>query len=652
MSVSDWVTQLPFTIAEVGAARPGPYDLAWTPWWREPMDAWGDPEVRHINIVASAQTGKTQLGNACVAYTAAVDPGNMLYVRPTESDVAEAFRDRFKPMIEANLRDLVPIRGEWMKITDNPVIVLASMLIYGAAASIERQLTSRTTPKIIYDETDSAGDAANLLGNILDVIDERQMAISAMRSITMGMSTPRLETGSNYNAYETASDRRRYCEPCPLCGWFQALKMSSIKSIDGERDPLVIRRERLGHYQCSSCKGMIHQDHQGWMSDRGIWVPHCQKVATRLPLDDDDIRDHQSLAIADKAIRWEPRLSGEPPNNPHRGYHVWRANTKFDQCNWSNILARFFEVNKTKDPAKLQVFLNNWLAQPWKESTPPADEDMISKRIGAYPSRNVPARAKVILGAVDVQKDCIWFGFRAFGANQRSWLIQYGTIEVSNQNYAATFDAVYKMAFKTGWPIMQSSSDMMRAYAIAVDSGYRTDEVYEFARRECVIATRGQDVAVYRVRASVVEGKATGKPLTLYNNNTKVFKDRLQRLIRTGNGDVGEWNLHSGTTQEYIGHLAAEHLISKTKGSKIKVWKPKTEGKPNHMLDVEAMILGLGEALEQRREISLMAIEDTDPQYGVFTRGQDPLEPPPQENKPAPKAPPQLDGNWIEDGGP
>ncbi len=643
---SEWAAS-EFFITEKGAVRPGPYDIEWTPWWREPLDCVGDPTVRRINIVAAAQTGKTQMMNAGVAYLARFSPANLLYVRPGESDVGEAFRDRFEPMIRGNLRDLLPRTGEWMTTSRNPAINLSSMMIYGAAATVPRQMTSRTCAVVWYDETDSGGDSGNELGNVLDVIEERQMAFSATRAQTIGTSTPKYESGSNWLAFDRSSDRREYYTPCPFCGGYFLLTMKHLVTLENTKDAGAIRQERLARARCDYCGELIDDTWQPWMSDRGVWVADGQRVVEALP-EDEDIRA-RARTLEPAASRWRPQLEGESPRPWHRGYRVWRGQTKFEQCSWSNILARWFEVSASRDPERLQVFINNWLAEPWKEAVAPADEDTLRARIGVYEPRVIPDRARVVLGFVDVQSDSIWYLFRAFGPNQESWLIQYGTMEVTGDDYPSTFDALYEMAMRRGWPVKGEDNLRMRAYAIAVDSGYRPDEVYEFARQPGVIPTKGHDIADYRIRANEVEGKKRPDPLRLWHVNTKVFKDRLQRLIKQPDDADGGWHLHAETTGEYVQHLTAEHLKGRRSNPKIKTWQPITDGRPNHLLDCEAGVLALAEALEQRAELSLMAMVATDPRVGAFRSDGHPIGAAP---KPAPKKRrPRKRSDWLDGAG-
>ena len=640
-SVSQWAIRRPFVIAEKGATRPGPYDLSFTPWWREVLDACADPDVHRVNVVASAQTGKTKAGEIVLAYQLEHHAANAIYIRPTEDDVGEAYRDRFAPMLRANLSELCPA-GEFVTTSKNPVITLRDSNVYGAAATIPRQLTSRTAPFVWYDETDSAGDVAAGLGNTLDLALERQMAESASRILLLGTSTPRSEHHSNYSAFATLSDGREYHEPCPKCGTYQRLALQSIRAPDPPVSVDQMVDQGLAVYRCADCAELIPQDYQHWMSDRGRWCPAVRTITERLPLEDEDIVERGSLAILPDEERWEPATEGATPPKHHRGYRIWRANTKFELATWSHILARWKAIAPTRDPRRLRVFFNNWLAEPFRESIAPADEEHLRTRIGDYDPGTVPTRARVILAAVDIQDAAIWYVARAFGANQESWLIQYARLEVAANQHLEALDYLYDLVFVQGWPVAGSDDGLrMRAYALACDSGYNTDSAYRFADRPGVIATKGQDSTDYRVRVTQAEKRATKEPVNLYHLNVRAMGDRLQRYIKTPDGEPGAWHLHRDTSDEYIAHLASEELRGRRSNPRVKTWQLKIEGRPNHTLDCERYILGLAEALEQRRELSIMTLQETDPALGQFRR-PDADNPPPGPAgtpKPGPKPP-------------
>lgn len=646
-SISEWAEKKPFRVTEKGSAAPGPYDLSLTPFWREPMDMAGDPTVDTINIVASSQIGKTLMGMVIAAYYIERIPINQLYVRPTLDDVVEAFSQRFKIVIEDNLAAHIPPQGEWVVTSKNPVIHLDRCTLYGAAATVARQLTSRTTGFNWFDEVDSGGEASNSLGSVWDLMAERRMAVRRGLGVDLGSSTPKYEDGPNYNMFQNRSDARRYFEPCPHCGLYQAMELKQIVTEAKTKDPDAIRIEDLARYQCRGCKKLIEPEYQGWMADRGVWVPRHCRTRRRLPLAESDIVERRALTLCRDEDAWGPGLVQGKSYRPipRRGYHAWRANAKFDRCSWSNILASWFEARASRDAQKMQVYINNWLAEPYKMGRNAADEDTIRSHRGALPGETVPMDAKVILGAIDQQDDHLWYLFKAVSPTAlgpRWHTVSYGIVEVRNRNHLEAYEWLYSKAMLTGWPVNGQPGFRMRAYAYAVDAGDNPDAPYVHSMRPGVIAVKGRDIADWRVRHSSIEARNLAAKVDLYHLNKRVLLDRLERLMGAGGGGPDDlWVLPSDVSEEYIEQMASETLKPRKSSPTVKTWQPKTGGRANHLRDCEAYIQGLAELLEQRQELSVMGLRATDPAEGLFREQDDPLgalrpsEPPRPDQGPA-----------------
>ena len=65
LTVTQWAEAKRRLSAE-SAAEPGPWRTERTPYLREPMDAFTDPKVRHIVMVAASQVGKSEFLNNCI----------------------------------------------------------------------------------------------------------------------------------------------------------------------------------------------------------------------------------------------------------------------------------------------------------------------------------------------------------------------------------------------------------------------------------------------------------------------------------------------------------------------------------------------------------------------------------------------------------
>lgn len=93
LTVTEWAEKNRRLSAE-SSAEPGPWRTERTPYLREPMNAWTDPKIRHIVMVAASQVGKSEFLNNCIGYVIDQDPGSILFVHPTTIDAKEYSKDR------------------------------------------------------------------------------------------------------------------------------------------------------------------------------------------------------------------------------------------------------------------------------------------------------------------------------------------------------------------------------------------------------------------------------------------------------------------------------------------------------------------------------------------------------------------------------
>ena len=88
LTVSEWAEKKRRLSSE-SSAEPGPWRTSRTPYLREPMDAFTDPKVRRIVMVAASQVGKSEFINNTIGYIIDEDPGSILFVHPTTIDAKE-----------------------------------------------------------------------------------------------------------------------------------------------------------------------------------------------------------------------------------------------------------------------------------------------------------------------------------------------------------------------------------------------------------------------------------------------------------------------------------------------------------------------------------------------------------------------------------
>ena len=98
LTVSQWADTYRFLSSEA-SAEAGRWRTTRTPYLKEVMDAFTDPNVRHLVMVAASQVGKTEAELNMIGYIVDQDPGSILFVHPTVGDAKEFARLRIDPMI-------------------------------------------------------------------------------------------------------------------------------------------------------------------------------------------------------------------------------------------------------------------------------------------------------------------------------------------------------------------------------------------------------------------------------------------------------------------------------------------------------------------------------------------------------------------------
>ena len=171
------------------------------------------------------------------------------------------------------------------------------------------------------------------------------------------------------------------------------------------------------------------------------------------------------------------------------------------------------------------------------------------------------------------------------------------------------FDELYRIAFLTGFAVQDVPGlgrQMMRCHSLMIDSGHRTDEVYEFGRRPGVAVAKGMQSGTYRTKPSKIEWfpergmQALAQEIQLVNTN--YFKTKIVRLMNLPAGSQGEWMLPRDTGEDYLAECTAEHQVREKIGGKRNprwdyIWKKKSEGAANESFDCEVYLTALADIL-------------------------------------------------------
>lgn len=534
-TVSEWADN--FRVLTSVSAEPGRWRTNRTPYLKEPMDRFTDPLIEKIVLCFGAQLGKTETELNMIGYALDQTSSPTMMVYPTDTIAKFASDKRVQPMIKSvkSINDKFDENSKLLELDFNNGNY---MVLVGANSP--SSLSSRSIKYLFFDEIDKYPTFAGKEADPIKLATERTKTFVDKKIVMV--STPTVESGNIWQAFMSANERRQYYVPCPHCGVSQTLKFKQIKWPEEHNDNADMIRD-TAYYECEHCGERIYDKHKMEMLRSGEWRA-VNKSQSKI----------RSVSYHLSSI-----------------YSPW--------VTFGDVAYEF--KNSKGTPATLMNFINSWLAEPWKSSKTKSTQNMEFTQSN-YPCGVVPDKAVLLIASVDVQLDHFWWEVRAYAPGVKSYLIDYGQ--------ASTWEDLEEIIINREYPSEYGESrQVMKA---GIDSGFRTDEVYQFCSRfpEVCIPVKGSSnhstMAAPYTMTSLEKGVVGG--LKLYVLNTDYWKDFIfARMIRPADED-GTIHLYKECPQEYSDHLRSEEKqeIRNVKTGVVTVqWKPLTSHPVNHLLD-------------------------------------------------------------------
>lgn len=501
------------------------------------MDKFTDPLIEQIVLCFGAQLGKTETELNMIGYALDQTQSPVMMVYPTDAIAKFASDKRVQPMIKS-VKSISDNFDENSKLLELDFNNGNYMVLVGANSP--SSLSSRSIKYLFFDEIDKYPAFSGKEADPIKLAKERTKTFVDKKIVMV--STPTVESGNIWQALMNANERRQYYVPCPHCGVSQTLKFKQIKWPDEHNDNADMIRD-TAYYECEHCGGHIHDKHKMEMLRHGKW---------------------EAVNASQSKVR-------------SISYHLSSIYSP-----WVTFGDVAYEFKNSKGtPASLMNFINSWLAEPWRSAKTKSTQTLHFTE-STYDRGVVPDKATLLIASVDVQLDHFWWEVRAYAPGVKSYLIDYGQ--------ASTWDDLEEIIVNREYPTEYGEPrQVMKA---GIDSGFRTDEVYQFCARfpEICIPLKGSSnhktlTAPYSM-SSVEKGVIGG--LKLYVLNTDYWKDFIfARMVRPTD-EVGTIHLFKDCPQEYTDHLRSEEKqeIRNVKTGEVTVqWKPLTGHPTNHLLD-------------------------------------------------------------------
>ena len=551
LTVSEWA-DTHRTLSQRASAEPGSWRTERTPYLREIMDCLSPSSpVETVVFMKGAQIGATESGNNWIGYVIHQAAGPMLAVQPTVEMAKRNSKQRIDPLIEESevLRALVSDprsrdSGNTMLAKEFPGGIL---VMTGANSAVG--LRSMAARYLFFDEVDAYPGDVDGEGDPVNLALARARTF-ARRKIFM-VSTPKISGSSRIEAAFEDSDQRYYQVPCPHCKEFQTLKFAQLRWPRGE--------PQRAKYVCEHCAGEIENHQKHWMLPRGRWkaeAPGLGKAA---------------------------------------GFHLSSLYSPVGWFSWGDAAQMFADAQK--NPALLQVFVNTVAAHTWALKGEAPDWQRLYDRCEDYRIGTVPRGGLFLTAGIDVQKDRIELEVVAWGRGKESWSVDYQVLE--GQTAEAAVWEKLTAQLETHYPT--ESGAVIPIAKCAIDSGYATPEVYEWARRhggERVIVIKGDSRSAAPVnQPSPVDVGPRGKHLRwgirVWPVNSSMIKEELFRWLKldrpteeSGNPCPPGYCHFPKYGEEHFKQLTAEQLVPRiVKGYSRPEWQKTRER--NEALDLK-----------------------------------------------------------------
>ncbi len=540
-----------------------------------PIMEWlSDSGTRQVNIMACTQSAKTEIGLNFLGHTVDEAPAPFLLVMPRETDANRRVGARIRPMFEStpSLRKHLT-GGSLDSINVGKETYLDNMILYLAWAGSPAALADNPVCKIHADEAGKYPAKVKNEADSLNLLKKRMTTYSGVSKF-LNTSTPVIAGDPFDREYEAGLEYFWHAK-CPHCGEYHIQSWQHYQ-LDKDDDGKLLESKAYKNgahcrYACPVC-GACWSEQDRWQAvSAGVAVPDgCTIDKDGRIIGTEPIADNKSIRITAFML-----------------YPGWMT-ADILAAEWAKAML----AKKAGNLEPLQDFINSRCGESWEETEKETDEDKLRPHIGSYAPEVIPAGCQALTAGFDVQIDHVFVRVLGWGFRSECWSIYDGRIETGNTLLVENYDSVRDF-LTTTYPLADNPDKTMGIWVAGMDSGYRTDVVYDFCRscRDVVCHPTMGDDSVNRKKQTYRASKVAGGTQIRYDINVGVYKDRLYRLLFESQvPGQGYFHLHRETTDEVLRHLTSEKLVPIRTGKKTRMlWVPKSQHWPNHYWDCDVI---------------------------------------------------------------
>lgn len=563
LTVSQWAEKYR-VLSRESSAEAGPWNNRRTPYLVEIMDAFTDPAVEKISLVASSQVGKSELELNIIGYIIDQDPGSILYIQPSLDDAKKFSRLRIAPMFRDSPRLRAKVADVKSRDSGNTILqkTFPGGMLTMVGSNSPSGLASTPARYVLGDERDRWALSAGTEGDPWKLAEARTTTFYNAKMVDV--STPTIKGASAIEKSFYQGTQERWCSQCPHCGAWHNIVFDNI-SFDydtvkaGRKKEYVIRSI---HWVCPSCSCI--SDEETMRAQPARWISENPMALER---------GHRSFWLNAFSSPWQP---------------------------WEKIAYSFLRAKD--DPEQLKTVFNTLLGELWEDRGNLPDEDAMLARREDYGTNKdgspveLPEGVLVLTCGVDTQDDRLEYEVIGHGKYGETWGIKKGVIpgQPDTDEVWERLDSVLDKTyfFKDG------EKGLMIARTFVDSGGHYTQEVYRRCKERLhkmvfAIKGRGGEGIPYTAPAKkvriVINGKIMGQTW-LYSLGVDAGKAAI--MAKAGVQEPGPKYCHfplgeeKGYDRNYFKGLFSEKLVQKReRGRTVWAWVKLPGHERNEPLD-------------------------------------------------------------------
>ena len=530
LSVTEWSDKYR-RLSPENSAEAGQWRTSRTPYLKEIMDAFTDPKIHRLAVVASSQVGKTEMEMNMIGYMIDIDPGPAMFVLPTLDNGKDTSKRRIAPMI----RDTKPLRkkvaASRSRANDNTLLKKAypgGMLTITGSNS-PASLASIPCRYVFGDERDRWAKDAGSEGDPWGLVEARTITFYNYKMVEV--STPTIKGHSAIEKSFKLGTQEYWCVECPHCHKYHFITFDDIK----------MEYHRIGE----------GKDKQ-FIVDSAVYVcPSCRGVSSE-------------NEIKRQPKKWIAR-NPEAYQNGVRSF--WINSFSSPWMSWKKICLKFLEAKD--DPRKLQTVYNTLFGKLWEEQQEIMDEDELMGRREEYDAE-LPDGVLCLTCGVDTQDDRLEYEVVGYGLDRHNWGIEKGYIfgKPSDDEVWERLDGIIDRVWQ-----LKNGRGLKISVTFVDSGGHYTQEVYEKCRarklkRVFAIKGKGGEGIPYispPSTAKIVKKGGVVGTTPLYIIGVDSGKEKIMSGLRAENQEIHRYHFPSnedrGYDENFFNGLLSESMV-------------------------------------------------------------------------------------------